>query len=293
MLLSIVTINYKTPDLTIFCVQSVFEQFKNELTAGVIEHIIVDNNSSDDSVKKIKNFISKNKISGISIIENKENVGFGKGCNTGSEKAQGEFILFLNSDTVIKDRKFIEMTEFLNNHPNVAILGGKMKNMDGSDQLSAWKFYTLPNLFLMLLGLQRFGLLQFNPKVISSVDWVTGGCMMVNKEIFTKIGKFDSEIFMYMEDMELCFRTKKYGFATYYFPDINIFHKSYGSSNRAFAIVNIYKGIRYFYKKHMPFWQQRIADVLLKTKGVILVIIGKMLGSNYLVTTYEKTLKLF
>lgn len=293
MLLSIVTINYKTPDLTIACIQSIFEQFKNELKVGVIEHIIVDNNSSDGSIKKIKKYISQDKILGISVIENSENLGFGRGCNVGVEKATGKFVLFLNSDTLVQDREFIQMTEFLNDHPTIGILGGKMKNLNGSSQLSAWKFYSLPNLALMLLGAERFGLLNFSPKIIASVDWVTGGCMMMSKDIFTKIGGFDRQIFMYMEDMELCFRAKKAGFSTYYFPYTNVLHKSQGSSNRTFAIVNIYKGIHYFYLKHMPFWQQKISDVLLKTKGIILVIIGKILGNNYLVTTYEQTLKLF
>ncbi|HEX8965795.1 MAG TPA: glycosyltransferase family 2 protein [Patescibacteria group bacterium] len=293
MLLSIVTLNYKTPDLTIECISSVFDQFKNELKAGVIEHIIVDNNSADDSVKKIKNYIVKNKIPGVILIENKENVGFGNGCNLGTQKAKGKYVLFLNSDTKVEDRGFIEMTEFLNENPKVAIMGGKMKNFDGTPQLSAWKFYTLPNLILMLLGFERFGMLHASPTSISRVDWVTGGCMMVNKELFEKIGSFDKQIFMYMEDMELCFRAKKHGFETYYFPNIHVLHKSQGSSNRSFAIINIYKGIHYFYQKHMPIWEQIISDILLKTKGIILVIIGRILGNNYLVTTYEQTLKLF
>jgi len=293
MLLSIVTINYKTPEQTLDCVRSVVKQFENELKAGVVELIVVDNGSNDQSYKVMEKRVSKEKLPGVTIIENKENVGFGRGCNSGAEHAKGKFFLFLNSDTIIGDKNFIKMTEFLEGNPHAGIMGGRMKNVDGSSQFSTWKFYTLWNLFLILLGGERFGLVKDSVSNIAKVDWVTGACLMIKKEVFEKIGGFDKKIFMYMEDMELCFSAKKNGFDTYFFPFIEVMHKAQGSSNRSFAIVNIYKGIHYFYRKHFPVWQSTIADFLLKTKSVILVIIGRIIGNSYLVSTYEQTLTIF
>ncbi|MDE2026326.1 MAG: glycosyltransferase family 2 protein, partial [Patescibacteria group bacterium] len=136
----------------------------------------------------------------------------------------------------------------------------------------------------------RFGFMKHSPQKISKVDWVTGGCMMVSKKIFEKIGGFDKNIFMYMEDMELCFRAKKEGFATYFFPATQVLHSSQGSSNRTFAIVHIYQGILYFYRKYMPQWEVFLVQCLLRLKASLLVSIGRLTGNSYLRITYEKAL---
>lgn len=291
MLLSVVTLNYKTPDLTLACVDSVHRQFKKEFEAGEMEHIIVDNLSEDDSVERIEKTLKLRAYKNVHLIQNKENVGFGKGCNLGAEKAKGEFILFLNSDTVVNNKGFLEMAEYLSSHADIAIMGGKMKNLDGSPQLSAGKFYTLFYVFLTMLGLERFGFMKHSPQKISKVDWVTGGCMMVNKKIFDKLGGFDKSIFMYMEDMELCFRAKKEGFTTYFYPGTQVLHASQGSSNRTFAIVHIYQGILYFFRKYMPQWEVFLVQCLLRTKAFLLITFGKLTGNAYLSVTYEEALR--
>ncbi len=289
LMLSIIILNYKTKDLTINCVKSIVEQYKKELDNLEFEIIIVDNNSEDDSVKAFNNLKTKN----LKIIESKENLGFSKGCNLGAKHANGEYLLFLNSDTEIKDQGFIKMVDYLSQNEKVAILGGKLRNLDGTSQSSAGKFYNLPSLFLMLLGLEKKGLLRESPNEIKKVDWVSGASLMTKKEIFNKIGGFEKELFMYIEDMELCFKAKKKGFSTYFYPNIMLFHKSLGSSNRSFAIVNIYKGILFFYKKHKANWQYLIARTMLFAKSKILVSFGKLTGNSYYINTYEETLKLF
>src|SRR5260370_22695248 len=93
----------------------------------------------------------------IKVIASRENTGFGKGCNIGAQYAKGSFILFLNNDTIIKDKEIIEMVHYLNMHRDIAILGGQLRNFDGSKQASAGKFYTLYYAFLLLLGMQKYG----------------------------------------------------------------------------------------------------------------------------------------
>lgn len=287
--LSIIILNYKTKDLTLNCVRSIVEQYKKELDNGKFEIILVDNNSEDDSVKAFNRL----KINNLQIIESKENLGFAKGCNLGAKQANGDYLLFLNSDTEIKDQGFIKMVDYLNQNKQVAILGGKLKNLDGTSQLSAGKFYNLVSLFLMLLGFEKKGLLRESPNEIKSVDWVSGASLMIRKEIFNKVNGFEKELFMYIEDMELCFKAKKKRFLTYFYPNIMLFHESLGSSNRSFAIVNIYKGILFFYKKHKPNWQYKIAKAMLLAKSKILVSFGKLTRNSYYINTYEETLKLF
>jgi len=114
---------------------------------------------------------------------------------------------------------------------------------------------------------------------------------MIKRDIFIDIGKFEKEIFMYMEDQELCYRAKLRGFATYFYKDVEIIHKERGSSNKTFAILNIYKGIKLFYKKHKPQWQYLIALFLLKAKAFILVVLGEIVNNKYIKDTYRQALK--
>ena len=286
--LSIIILSYNTKELTVSCIEAILNEYKKELEEKNFEIIVVDNNSSDNSVSAI------GKIPGVvnlKIILNKENLGFARGANIGAKTAKGSYLLFLNSDTEILDRNFLEMVKFLEHDEKAAILGGKLENSDGSAQASAGKFYTLFNLVIMLLGLERFGFLRSSPNKIKKVDWVSGACMMVRQDLFSKLSGFDEKLFMYMEDMELCFRAKKLGFLTYFYPDIKLRHKTLGSSNRTFAIINIYKGILHFYSKHKSSFEYSIAKTLLLTKSAILILIGILTLNSALRDRYVKAIR--
>lgn len=290
MELSIIILNYKTKDLTTFCINSIVEQYKKELDENKFEIIIVDNNSEDGSFEALSKLIPE--VKNLKVIKAKENLGFGKGCNLGASKAKGEFLLFLNSDTEIKDQGFIKMINFFSKNKNIGILGGKLKNPNGTSQLSCGKFYSLFNLFLVLLGFNKLLNLRESPNSIKKVDWVSGACLMIRKEIFNKVNGFEKDFFMYIEDMELCFRVKKKGFLTYFYPNIMFFHKELGSSNKTFAIVNIYKGILIFYKKHKSKSEYLSAQFMLKAKALMLVVLGKIVNNKYLQDTYSQALKI-
>jgi hypothetical protein len=289
MELSIIILNYNTKDLTIECINSLVEQYKQEFEKEQFEIILVDNASSDDSLEAI----GKLKTIGLKIIESKENLGFSKGCNLGAKNAIGEYLLFLNSDTEIKDQGFVKMLDYVKKNENVGILGGALKNENGTSQSSAGKFYNLVNLFLMLIGFERLGFLRESPRAIKQVDWVSGAALMIKRKIFEKIGGFEKELFMYGEDMELCYRANKKGFSTYFYPEITLFHKERGSSNRTFAILNIYQAILFFYRQYKPNWQYQIARFLLYSKSLILKNVGVISKKKYLVETYGQTLELF
>lgn len=286
--LSVITLSYNTRDLTLRCLRSVASKYKKELDEGELEIIAVDNNSPDDSVKSIKAAFSGAKY--LTLIENRDNLGFSRGCNLGAKSAGGKYILFLNSDAQVLDRGFLNMVKFLDENSKVAILGGKIENNNGSAQQSCGKFYNLFNLLIMLLGFERFGFLRSSPDKIKKVDWVSGACMMVKSDIFRKLKGFDENLFMYMEDMEICFRAQKEGYETYFYPNIKLRHKSLGSSNRTFAIINIYKGILHFYSKHKTYLEYLIARMLLIAKAGILIIIGFLTFNSELKDRYRKAI---
>src|SRR3989344_2261404 len=233
--LSIIILSYNTKDLTVRCIESIVGYYKKELEDKILEIIVVDNASVDDSYSVIKKLANK---TNLEVIQSKENVGFAKGCNIGANASSGTYILFLNSDTQVLDRGFLQMVKFLDEHKGVGILGGKLLNPNNTPQQSGGKFYNLWNLFLMLLGGDVF--IRKAALKIEEIDWVSGACMMIKKELFQKLSGFDEHFFMYIEDMELCFRAKKLGLLTYFYPDCRIRHVSLGSSNKSFAIINIY-----------------------------------------------------
>jgi hypothetical protein len=287
--LSIIILSFNTKDLTISCINSIISQYKQELDNNQFEIILVDNASTDDSVEAVKGLGVKN----LKIIESKENLGFSKGCNLGAEKAKGEYLLFLNSDTEIKDQGFVKMVDYLKKNEKIGVLGGALKNENGTAQPSTGKFYNLPNLFLAMLGLERAGFLRESPSQIKKVDWVSGASLMISNKAFEKTGGFAKELFMYAEDMELCYRAARKGFSTYFYPEVMLFHKGRGSSNRTFAILNIYKGILFFYRKHKPGWEFKIAGAILFLKAYILKNVGKLTKNKYLEETYGQALELF
>jgi len=291
MTLSIITLNYKKPHVTLNCLSSLYEHYHKAFEDGNIEVILVDNDSQDDSVSVLRKAIKDNHYSHIQLIENKENGGFAKGCNLGAKHAKGEYLLFLNNDTVVKDKSLLSMTSYMEEHANIAILGGQLRNTNGTLQASTGKFYTPFNAFLLLLGMQKFGLLDRSPQKIVEVDWVKGGLLMVRQEVFSKLHGFDEKIFMYIEDMELCYRAKQAGYGVYFYPYATVLHAEHASANRTFAIVNIYKNLLYFYKKHRSHSEYLFVRFLMRTKARALISIGKTTHNKYLINTYEEAFK--
>lgn len=282
--LSIVILNYNTKELTSSCIESVLKQYYSQIKDNEFELIVVDNASTDGS----QSLLSRKK--NIKVVKNSENYGFSKGCNIGAKKASGEYLLFLNSDTRVKDKGFLGMIDFLDKNLKIGVLGGKLLNKDNSQQASCGSFYNLLNVTVTLLGGERIGLVRRKPKKIEDFDWVSGAAMMVRRDLFEKLNGFDEKLFMYMEDIEFCFRAKRSGFKVFFYPDVKIIHQELGSSNRRFAVVNIYKGLSYFYKKHARL-EYPLVWLLLFTKALIAIFIGIILNNNYLKKTYSGALK--
>ncbi len=267
---------------------SLFRLHKDDFNQDLIELIIVDNDSQDDSIKKIKEVIEEKKYNNVVVLENDKNGGFGFGCNKGAEVAKGELIVFLNNDTKVQDKGITKMGKYMTDHHEVNILGGQLTNADGSPQASVGSFYTLGNAILLLLGFQKYGLLDKSPKTISEVDWVKGGLLMIRKDDFEKLHGFDEKIFMYTEDMELCYRARKKNMNIYFYPNVEIIHAEHGSTNKTFAIVNIYKNLLYFYKKHRSYGEYLILKIILLFKAMILMTVGKIKKNDYLLDTYSQ-----
>lgn len=291
VLLSFIILSYNKAELVINCIESLLKQYKEELVTGEYEVLLVDNNSSDDTLKRIK--AKKFPIKLFTVIENKENYGFAQGNNIGAQKASGKYLFFLNSDAEVLGDGIDKMIDFFETHEDGGIVGAKLVDSKGEQKEgSAGKFFSLSGVFKTLFLGDKRGGTRFTPVLETLADWVPGAAMMVKSDLYKKIDGFDPHFFMYVEDMDLCLRMKKYGFNTYYFPYFSVMHREQGSSNRAFAIIQISKNLLYYYKKHYSKGEYFMVKLMLVAKSVAAITVGLCLRDTYLTTTYKKVLRI-
>lgn len=277
-MVSIIILSYNTRDLLRVCLDSVFSQTK-QLKKEVI---VVDNHSTDKTVEMVKKEFPE-----VTIVENKENTGFAKGCNIGVKHAKGEDILFLNSDTQLTEDGLQGMLSKLDSDEKIGVIGGKLINQTHRTSASFGTFFSVPSIFLMIFGLDKF-FIKHNPSIAKEVDWVSGGFMLLKKELFEKVNGFDERFFMYVEDVDLCFRIKKLGLKVLYVPEFEALHKGQGSSSRSFAVLYIFSGMLLFFKKHKSMAEYNMVKIILLSKASISFIIGVFKRDSYLINTYKQ-----
>ncbi len=284
--LSIIIPSFNTKALLDRCLSSIDESLKG--SSLKYEIIVVDNASKYDSIQLLKN-----KYPRVIKIFNKTNVGYGKSNNQGIQKAHGKYILLLNSDIKVLDGAIESLYEFSQKHPH-AFIGGKLFNENNSPQASCGPMYTLPVVFLMLFAKgDTLGITRSSPNSVTEADWVSGACIISIKEAFIDVGLFDEGIFMYMEEIEFLYRAKQKGYATFFYPNAHFIHTGAASSgDRKQPVVNIYRGLLYFYHKHHSIMEERVLRAMLSGKAHLVLFFGRLTGRKSLVTIYEQALRM-
>ncbi len=254
MKLSVIIVNWNTAELTKNAIAAVF----NETHGFDIEVILVDNNSADNSLALIKPLFPQ-----VIYIENKDNLGFGKANNQGLKIARGEYIMFLNSDTVVLDGALNKLIAYLEAHPEVMMVGPRLLNGDMSFQHACRR--NLPDIkssFFHLFGLTKifktnktinaYKKYADDPNVTEPVTGLSGAAMLFRRKVYETIGGFDEAFFMYGEDLDFCKRVFDQGWKTVYVSDAKIIHFGGGSSKkrRTKSLVNFYEAMWLYYKKH-------------------------------------------
>jgi GT2 family glycosyltransferase len=273
------------------------------------EIIVVDNASTDNSFQKLKALARK--MEHLRVVDNKKNLGFSGGNNVGMKLAKGEFILILNSDTVVQSSALSEMVAWMRKNPKAGAVSCALKNKDGSLQGTGGYFPNLFRVFSWMFFIDDLPLVDsiikpFHPmhsrspiykgekvyKKAKELDWVTGAFLLVRKKVLDEVGLFDEDYFMYTEDTDLCFRIKRAGWGVWYLPQWGITHLGGASSTKEFPILSEYEGIKLFYKKHMPPWQFPILRVFLKTGAILRIPIFTLLKGKEGLITYAKAFKI-
>ena len=223
--LSIIIVNWNTKDLLSQCIESI----KNHTERTSYEIIVVDNFSSDGSPEKVEKDFPD-----VFLIKNRKNRGFGRANNQGLAKAQGKYILFLNSDVLVKENCLDEMSRFMERSPRVGASSCKLTFPDGTLQHSCRKFPSFKTFFLMLLGVRYFFpnmkifrdylMLDWDHSDIREVDQIMGSFMFIRRDVLNQIGSFDERYWMYFEEVDLCLRMKKAGWKIVHYPYVSAVH---------------------------------------------------------------------
>jgi GT2 family glycosyltransferase len=239
--LSIIIVNFNTFTITCQCIASIYAKTRLDL-----EIILIDNGSHECDASQFSKIFPN-----IKLLVLPSNVGFARANNAGIKMAQGRVFLLLNSDTIVFDNAIERTLAYLNGLDYVGLIGCKLLNKDGSEQLSSLvpTRYPLVNLFvngnpiLNFLN-KRFDLMvKFNYEKITArmqahnhiCEAVSGAFMMVKKEVVDSCGAFDPDFFMYSEETEWCRnRIIKKKFSVMYFSEASIIHLG-GSSSSSFS----------------------------------------------------------
>lgn len=281
MKISIIIVSWNTKLLLRDCLKSL---------KGNWEVIVVDNGSTDGSVQMLQKEFPK-----VKLIRNQKNLGFGAANNQGIKVADGDYLLLLNSDTVVKNDAPLKMADFLSKNPKAGVVGCRLLNPDGSLQPSAGPFPSL-RVALVMLFLEHWfkNLVRTSFPKTTEVDWVMGAALMIRREVLKKAGMMDEGIFMYMDEVEWCYRIKKAGFKVFFSPEASIIHFFGGSSKsgRETPIINIYRGLIYFYQKHYSTFQLKILKFMLKLKAGAAWALGKVTNNSYLIKTYVQAFQI-
>ena len=259
--LSVVIVSYNTRCLLDACLSSVFEA--GGLSASGdgqarLEVVVVDNGSHDGSADMVRLRYPQ-----AHLIALTDNVGFARGSNAGMRASKGRYLLLLNSDTVVLDQALARMVSFLDDHPQFAAIGPLLLNPDGSVQTSCFSFTTVTDILFESIGLtalfprsplfNRRGLGGFDRAAVREVDWLSGACLMVRRDVLTSVGLLDEDFFMYGEELDWCYRMKQAGLRVAFFPGARVIHHGRGSSLRArgeLAPRALAGRLRYFRKHH-------------------------------------------
>ncbi len=268
MTVSVVIVNYNGGEVLAACIDSL----QANVLRDDVEIIVVDNASTDGSVAFLRQ-----RFSSVRIVEQGENVGFGKACNVGAAHAKGSILLFFNADARCTSDFITPILRYLQDHPEVGCVGPKLVNEDGSFQLSCGE---LPSAFREALGKaiaffvrrKLFGLhLVFERKYAhtQSVGWLTGACLFVRRSAFEQVGGFDERIFLYFEDKDLSLRTAKAGWKVMHFPHVLVIHllgKGSGSLPSGHLRKLYRESQRYYYRKHLNWIDVMLLSVYLSVR---------------------------
>jgi len=289
--LSIIVLNYNTQDLLKNCLESLLKSDMNLK----FEVIVVDNGSSDGTVEMVKR-----KYNWVRLITSEKNLGFAKGNNLAKNDVLGDYVLFLNTDTVVNEDTLSETLEYLKKHQlgaitcKVVLPNGKLDKDTRRHFITP--FIGLVHLFLGLDKLfphsklfSQYWYGYINENQIHDVDAIQGAFFLSPKKVLDEVGWFDEDYFLDGEDIDLCWKIKNAGYRIVYYPKVQITHikgATKGKNKKSEKYLRFGERLRYklsgvnsmevFYRKRLwnkyPFYINLMVIVGINTLKILRVI---------------------
>ena len=251
MNLSVVIVNYQTFEMTKNTINSILEHsypFSYEI-------IVVDNASSDDSLSRLQEYF-KDKVK---FIASSENNGFAAGNNQALRQVNSDYVLLLNSDTIVWENTLENIYAYMENHEDVGACGCRVRLENGElDKACKRTFPNVKNSFFRLFHIpnkssdDNYNLTDLPDDEVYEIDCLTGAFMFIRKEALDKAGLLDETFFMYGEDIDLCYRIKEAGWKIVYYGKSSITHLKGASSKKQKSklIYEFYHAMYIYYSKH-------------------------------------------
>ena len=220
------------------------------------EMIYVDNCSTDNTVDFIREHFPC-----VKVIENNTPLGFGENNNKGVFASIGKYIAIINPDIVLQKDCIDILYKYLDVHSNIGIVVPKLLNPDWSIQYSIRGYISVEVLFRRLLSrgkdsssnksVERYLCKNLDMTKIQTIDWAIGAALFMRRDVYSKLGGFDLDYFLYMEDEDICLRSWKYNLPVVYIPQSIMIHNHLrGSSKLSKKTFLHLKSMFTFFRKH-------------------------------------------
>jgi len=241
---SILIVGYNTKELVADCLRTVYQH-----TQGVDFEVVFVDCSNDGSAEMLASDFSQ-----VRVIDNTENLGFGRGNNFVARHARGTYLLLLNPDTLLRDNAIGELVALADAQPEAGAWGGVTELADGS--IDPGSQQTGPGLryaFFRMLGLRKLGTggLPADATQPGDVGSLSGAFMMVRRDVWEQLGGFDESFFMYCEETDLCQSIRSAGYRVLMTPNARITHLvGGGAAENPKRMIAMCKGAMHLNRKH-------------------------------------------
>jgi len=264
----IVILNYLATDVTLDCLRSL--SACPFVLGGQAKVVVWENGTGACAAVKLREAIDSNQWGAwAELLVSPENLGFTGGNNRVIERAHQrgelpEYVLLLNSDTLVIDDSLTSLVDFMNGHPHVGIAGSQLLTETGKHQCSPFRFPSIASeleqglkLGVVSRFLSPWCVAMPPPTHAKAVEWVSGASMILRREMLSQVGLLDEDYFTYFEDMDLCKRVHHAGWGVWYVPQSKVIHLEGASSGIGHQIV----------KRRPEFWFQARRRYYLKHHG--------------------------
>lgn len=258
-MLSIIIVSYNVKYYIEQCLRSISKASKNV----DVEVFVVDNNSNDGTIEYLSPHFPN-----VEFIQNRENVGFGRANNIALSKSKGDYVLFLNPDTIISEHTLEDCIGFMNSHESAGAVGVRMLHSDGrfapesrrsipTPFVAFCKMSGLSRLFPKTKLLSRYHMSYIDNSAVTEIEVVSGAFMFVRHEVLGRIGGFDEDFFMYGEDIDLSYRLLKEGYSNWYIPVPILHYKGESTVKTSYRYVRVfYDAMIIFFNKHFKHYSR-------------------------------------